>query len=90
MTVQPPAPPLNVAIQAWHTFVADLPPDTRMTLARLTYDISVGAIGVYDEAVAELRPGIPFRGEAIKLVQGAGTGVINTLAVGLEQKLEGQ
>ncbi len=84
-----PAPTLNVAIQSWHTFVASLPPDTRMTLARLTYDISVGAIGAYDEIVAELMPAeLPFRGMAIKLVQGGGTGLINTLAVGLEQKLE--
>ena len=84
----PAQPPLNVALDAWKAGVADLPPDTRMTLARLTYDLSVGVVGAYDEAVAELMPGIPFRGEAIKLVQGAGTGVINTLAVGLEQKLE--
>lgn len=83
-----PAPTLNLAIQSWKTFVADLPPDTRMTLARLTYDVSVGAVGAYDEVVAELIPGIPFRDEAVKLVQGGGTGVINTLAGLLETKLE--
>ena len=85
-----PAPPaLNVAIQAWHTFVADLPPDTRMTLARLTYDISVGVVGATNEAIFELVPQVPLiRGAIIKASQGAADGLINNLAQMLETKLE--
>ncbi len=83
------APPLNVAIQSWKTFVASLPPDTRMTLARLVYDVSVGAVGATNEAIFELMPQIPFvRGAVIKASQGAADGVITSLAGLLEAKLE--
>lgn len=82
-------PPLNIAIQSWHTFVASLPPDTRMTLARLVYDISVGAVGTVNALIVQLMPQIPFvRGIVIKASQSAADSVIQTLAGLLEKKLE--
>lgn len=84
-----PTPPLNVAIQSWRTFVADLPSDTRTTLARLVYDIAVGAVGAVNALIVTLMPQIPFvRGIVIKAAQSATDSVIDTLAGLLETKLE--
>ncbi len=84
-----PAPPLNLAMASFKTFLASLPPDTRMTAARLVYDLSVGAVAATNEIIEQLMPQIPFvRGTVIKVTDSAADGVISTLAGVLEAKLE--
>ena len=96
MTYIPPAgighnnpPTVNVAMASIKAFVANLPADTRPTLARLVYDLAVASVCAVNVAIQQLMPNIPLvRGIVVKAAQGAVDGTINSLAGLLEEKLE--